>query len=143
MSEDLYPGGLFDPKLPNGRVAGNLQVLDNGIHFLSNDTGTHVQLPLDQIEIRRGGTNDRLLFVSHPAKADSTVYTPEHKILTEPILLGNPHTAKQLQSIKKSKRNGKVLFLGFFAAIILFFVGLFAARGPIAHSIAKRLPAGC
>ena len=121
-------------------MSSSLQALDNGIHFLSKDTDTHVQLPLDQLEIKRGGTNDRLIFLSHPGKPDHTLYTPEHSILKEPILQGNPHTAKQLQLIKKSKTSGKAVFLGIIAAILLFFFGLIAARGPIAQSIAKRLP---
>ena len=140
MSQQLYPGGLFDPSLPKGKVSGNLQVLDNGIHFLSNDTFTHVQIQLDQLQIRRGGTNDRLLFFSHPAKKDSTVYTPDHGILKESILQGNPHTARQLQSINRSRSAGKAVFLGIIATIILIIVGLIAARGPIVHSIAKKLP---
>jgi len=140
LSQELYPGGLFNPDLPKGRVSGNLQVLDNGVHFLCKDNKIQLQLPLDQLHIRRGGTNNRLLFLSHPAKPDHTLYTPEHGILKETIFLGNPHTAKQLQSIKKSKTAGKAVFLGILGAIILFFVGMFAARGPIAHFIAKKLP---
>jgi len=140
LSQELYQGGLFDPSLPKGKVSGNLQVLDNGIHFLSTDTDIHLQLPLDQLEIRRGGTNDRLLFFSHPAKPEQTVYTAEHGILKEPILHGNPHTARQLQSIRKKKHTGRAIFIGILATLILGVVGIIAARGPIAHSIAKKLP---
>jgi predicted Zn-dependent protease len=140
VSQELYPGGLFDKSLPKGKVSGNLQVLENGIHFLSTDTSTHIQLPLDQLQIKRGGTNNRLLFLNHPAKPDKTLYTSEHRILREPILQGSPQTSRQLQSIKKSRTAGIAVFLGVLATIILSVIGLIAARGPIAHSIAKKLP---
>ena len=140
MGQATYQGGLFDRQLPKGKVSGQIDVLDNGIHFSGSDGKTTLLLPLDQLEIKRGGTNNRLLFLTHPSKPGVAVHTADKSLLKEPILLGTPATRSQVQSIQGNRRTGMAIAGTIILLVLGSFAGLFLAKGTIAHSIAKKLP---
>ena len=138
MKNDHYQAGLFDQSVPKGKTFGHIEVLETSLRFEGNG---HVRtLPLDELELRRGGANDRLIFFSHPASPDVTIHTPKFKILDAAPLVENFGTGRQIRKIRASKRRSNFILLCILMFIPILCYGLFASRGPIARVIARELP---
>lgn len=80
----------FHASLPSGRVSGQLRAEPRGLVFTRGDTGAEVVLPLEGLDIRRGGAGNRLLFCTHPARPGWQLYTADPALLRAAPLAGHP-----------------------------------------------------
>lgn len=93
MAEGLA-ASAFHASLPGGRASGSLRVWEHGLVFTRHDGGPAVTLPLQGLELKRGGAGNRLVFCTHSACPGWQVYTAEAAALTAaPALAGHPALA--------------------------------------------------
>lgn len=121
------------------RQAGNLVITDFQIEFSSESQ--QIKLPLNQLQITLGGAGDQLIFFHHPSHTQISIYSDNHAILKNPILLQHPELLTQIKSVKRGKRKvlySLLLFIGIIvgsiAAILFskdFFVRKIAEQAPV------------
>lgn len=109
----------FHASLPGGRASGTLRIHDHGLVFLRGDGSIGVTLPLQGLEIKRGGASNRLLFCTHAALPGWQVYTADLALLAAPALAG--HVA--LRALGAQRRQHHLHFWG------ITFGGLAALAG--------------
>lgn len=138
-SNSLYEGGAFHTELPKGKAGGTVST--DGITVMFQSENLSFQLPLDGIEIKMGGTADRLVFFSHPAHPGQTIYSRDAKILNAPQFKSQQVVRKQRKKVQFQQFKKRVWL---FAACALVFVVLSSAyllKDPAVGLVAERLPA--
>lgn len=134
-----FSANAFHDGLPDGRAAGTLRILPATVDFFSEHGA--VQMPLQGLEIKLGGANDRLIFFSHPACLGWSVYTGDHAVLSDPVLLSHSQAAVQIATVQGRKRRGLVSTIAILAGVILSLWGLAHLKGPLARVVADNIPA--
>ena len=135
-----YAGGAFHPDLSKSKVGGIIFTDGSVLAFQSEDLS--FQLPLDGIEIKMGGAADQLIFFSHPAHPEQTIYSRDAKILNDPQFKSQQFMRKQRKEVQLQRFKKRVWLVTLCA---LVFVGLSSAyllKDPIVGVVAKRLPPG-
>lgn len=116
---DGLPAHAFHASLPGGRASGILRVYDHGLVFVRGDGSIGVTLPLQGLEIKRGGASNRLFFCTHAACPGWQVYTADPALLAAPALAN--HAA--LRALGAQRRQHHLHFWG------MTFGGLAALAG--------------
>ncbi len=135
-----YEGGAFHPDLPNGKAGGMIFTDGSVVTFRSEDLS--FQLPLDGIEIKMGGTADRLVFFSHPNHPDQTIYSRNAKILNDPQFKSQHIARRQKQEIQLRQFKKRVWLLTVCALIFVGVSSAYLLKDPVVGVVAKRLPPG-
>ena len=132
-------GVAFHPELGKGRASGWIHIDGDSIRFEPRDeTEESIVLGLDDLELRLGGANDRVLFFSHPAQTETTFHTTDHSILEAPPLLARPALAEQVRAASAKKQRGRLLVTGVVVAVVAAALGLYQLKDPLAGVIAHR-----
>ena len=97
----IYEGAAFDEQFDKGRASGTLEITHGKVIFTSNQ-GT-CELPLKGLVIKSGGASERLIFLSHPNFPQTSIYTSDHRILDDSILLSAPECQSQIVSVRSQK----------------------------------------
>jgi Zn-dependent protease with chaperone function len=139
LSTSQYHGGIFDKSLPMGKATGELILENLELKFKGNETTCSI--PLYDLELTKGGADNRLIFFSHPSRPGVSIHTGDREILRSPLLLDCPHTASQIRTINRRNLQGKLISTGVFLALGLLCLGLLSSRGLLARAIAKKIPA--
>ena len=135
-----YEGGAFHPDLPNGKAGGMIFTDGSFVAFHSGDLS--FQLPLDGIEIKMGGTADRLVFFSHPTHPNQTIYSRDKKILNDPQFKSQQIARRQRQKIQLRQFKKRVRLLTVCALIFVGISSAYLLKDPAVGIVAKRLPSG-
>lgn len=97
-------------------------------------------LPTEGLQVRCGGANDRLVFLSHSTQPDWSLYTPDRTILRHPVLASNPAIAAQLGRARLKRRIGWYILAGIAAVFVLGCFGVWLARPAIVDFAVARIP---
>ncbi len=136
-SSARYEGSAF--LRAGGRAIGTIQIFDAVVHFESSRDGV-VELPLQGISIRSGGASDRLIFFEHPSVADTSIYTSDKSILSDPALSLHSECREQVTSIRSSSRRRALGTVTILALIVSLVLALVVARGPIVAFASRQVP---
>lgn len=131
-----FQGGAFHD---SNRLSGQI-TLSHGIVHFEGGTGGVADLPITGLQIGAGGAGNRLVFLSHPARPDWTLFTPDRAILRHPALLQNSETAKQASKACSARRSGWIVVSAalLLAAAIVF--GLLLLRPALTRLAAAHVP---
>ncbi len=135
-----YEGGAFHPALAKGKTGGIVFTDGSVLAFRSEDLS--FQLPLDGIEIKMGGTADRLVFFSHPAHPEQTIYSRDSKILNDPLFKSQQFIRKQRKKVQRQRFKKRIWFFTTCALILLGLSSAYLLKDNIVGVLAKRLPPG-
>jgi beta-barrel assembly-enhancing protease len=133
-----FEGGAFDSTLEGGKAFGTVRVAYNGVIFESAK-GT-VALPLDGLEIKLGGANDRLIFFSHPSQPKTAIHTADHAALKHPLLAGHHRLTAQIGAVRMKKRVALGVFLGIVFLLVAGLVGLVMSLDKLSTAAASAIP---
>ena len=121
------------------RHAGELEINDFQIRFTSESH--NITFPLNQLQISIGGAGDQLIFFHHPSQPTFSLYSDNHSILKNPVLVQHPELLSQIKQVKQAKRKiiySILLFVGIIAGITAslifskdFFVRKIAEQAPV------------
>ena len=133
-----FEGGAFNEDLPNGRSSGTLEVSPVSVCFKC-DHG-EMELPVTGLQTKLGGASNRMLFLNHADQPDWTFFTTDHAILKHPVFAKDERMAGSRKRVSRTKwlsRASTFTFLGIIGALVL---GLWWAKDPMAHAVAKKIP---
>ncbi len=96
-----YPAHAAHSSLERGRESGEVMVTDRGFRF----RGTHGEffVPLAGAQLTLGGASDRIVFIAHASEPGLSIYTSDHAILRDPILVAHPELMTAVRTLR-SKR---------------------------------------
>ncbi|MGE0087604.1 MAG: M48 family metallopeptidase [Desulfococcaceae bacterium] len=130
-----YSASAFQGK---DRFFGEIFLEEDALHFRF-DSKT-VSFPLEDLRIKAGGANDRMLFLTHSNARDWTVCTTDHSLLRDSIMLTYLHIAAQIAQIQQKKKQTSLVLAFILILCALSVYGLFALKEPLVTAIAKRIP---
>lgn len=85
MNHD-FEAHLHDPSCPGGTARGRLDIDAGSLLFVSYEGEHFKEIPLStDVDMRIGGAGDHLVFFSHPAMPEVTIYTDNQDILDHPV----------------------------------------------------------
>lgn len=99
-----------------------------------------VELPLDDIQMKRGGASDRLLFFSSPSVPGWTIYTHQRQIMNHPDLRTYRQADTERQKIGREKWGARGLALGLLGLVGLVLFGVYLLKDPAVGLIARQIP---
>ncbi len=134
----VFEGGAFDSTLEGGKAFGTVRVAYNGILFES--AKGKVALPLDGLEIKLGGANDRLIFFSHPSLPKTVIHTADHAALKHPMLAGHRGLVAQIGQVRTKKRVALAVLLGVVFLLVAGVVGLVMSKNKLSAVAANAIP---
>lgn len=138
-SVDTFSAHAFHPSLKNGRSSGSLTISDTSVSFQAD--AKKVIFPLSEAKFKIGGASDRLVFVTHPAHPEWSIYTSDRTILQNERLRSDPGIAAQLKSASKVR----VLNWSVLAAVLVLFIGvpifLLTSMDSFTKPLAQQVPA--
>lgn len=134
-----YPCHGYHEALPNGKASGTLRVGASGFEFSVGDL--HGCIPFEGAEIKLGGASDRLVFISHPAVQDWTLYTSDRSLLDNPHLAAHPRLHLQTGAAKRLRRWNWVWLVAGVALLVALPVFLVLRIDLLSAPIARQVPA--
>ncbi len=135
----IYKGGAFHKEFESGKAFGKITVTYNSLHFEA--AGSETELPLQGIHLKSGGANGKMLFFTHDAVEDCSIYTTDHAILDNPQLNSRMAIARRIAQIKTVQKRSGLALAAILLLILLFIFGLFKLKEPLVTAAAKRVPA--
>jgi predicted Zn-dependent protease len=139
MSDSFYPGHAFHQGFAQGRASGDLSVSAAGFCF-RNDAQS-VTLPLAGARLTLGGASDRIIFIAHPDFPDWSLYTSDHAILRDPVLVAHPELTVALDAMRRKRMHNRAVFAAIFAVLIAIPVVLLLNMGWLTSIAARQVPA--
>jgi predicted Zn-dependent protease len=129
--------GLNDD-FPNGKIGGRVVLTGHSVRF--EYEGGRVEMSLQGVKVRRGGSGALLVFIEHPAYPKWSIYTQQKKILKDLKRMSEPEFGTQLKQIRKSRILAYRITVAVILLIAFAFAGLLALRNPVAKAIARSVP---
>jgi predicted Zn-dependent protease len=139
MSDSFYLGHAFHEGFAQGRAAGDLSVSAAGFCF-RNDTQS-VTLPLAGARLTLGGASDRIIFIAHPDFPDWSLYTSDHAILRDPVLVAHPELTAALGAMRRKRMHNWAVFAAIFAVLIAIPIVLLLNMSWLTSIAARQVPA--
>jgi len=139
-----YPGIALNDELRNGKTGGRIILTGFSLRF-SWDQGS-IELPLQDIVVKRGGSSGHLVFFEHHAHPGWTVYTEKKGILkklkgrSSPYNPYKPELSQQVTHIRKKTLRIRAIILASILVIAALIYGLYLLRTPINKAIARSIP---
>ena len=134
-----YPCHGYHEALPKGKASGTLRVGASGFEFSVGDMRGHI--PFEGAEIKLGGASDRLVFISHPALKDWTLYTSDRSLLDNPYLKEHPRLNRQTGAAKHLRRWNWALLVAGMVLVVGLPVFLVLHVDLLSAPIARQVPA--
>ncbi len=133
-----FTAAAFWPSLAEGRIPGRLSFDAREARF-SSEHGD-CALDLAAVELRLGGANDRLVFLSDPKDPASTVFTADMTVLDEPALLKDQRLAEAVSQLRRKRSWQRALLLAVPVGLVLLVLGLWFSRDAIVNVVVRRIP---
>lgn len=133
-----FDGSAFHPELPGGRRSGRLRLGESGVSF--DAAGGQFHLPWDGLEVRAGGANNRLIFLSHPARPGVSFHTRDRRILEALRQWGDASVGIQVQRIVTRRRFNWLLLAGIVGGLALLPLVLLLIWNGIIRFAAQQVP---
>jgi beta-barrel assembly-enhancing protease len=134
----VYQCHAFHDSLPQGKAAGELILSSEGLSYnlgtLSGD------LPFAQLNFTLGGASNRLVFITHPAMADLTLYTSDLRILKNALLLAHPECAAQINIAQQARRKHWAIFAVMVVALLAIPLLLMWNLSHLSDFAARKIP---
>ena len=139
-----YPGIALHDGFKNGKAGGRIILTGSSLRFIW-DQG-NIELPLQDLTIKRGGSSGHLVFFEHHAHPGWIVYTEKKGILKKLKRQSsqyNPYkrdVSQQVTDIRKKTFGIRAIILVSILVIAALIYGLYLLRTPINKAIAKSIP---
>jgi predicted Zn-dependent protease len=139
-----YPGIALHDGFENGKTGGRIILTGSSLRFVW-DRG-NIELPLQDLTIKRGGSSGHLVFFEHHAYPGWIVYTEKKGILKKLTGLSSPSNpykqelSQQVTDIRKKTLRTRAIILTSILVIAALIYGLYLLRTPINKTIAKSIP---
>jgi predicted Zn-dependent protease len=139
-----YPGIALHDGLKKGKTGGRIILTGSSLRFVW-DRGS-IELPLEDLTIKRGGSSGHLIFFEHHAHPGWMVYTEKKGILKKLKDLSTPYNpykrdlSQQVTDIRKKTLGIRAIILASILVIAGLIYGLYLLRTPINKAIAKSIP---
>jgi predicted Zn-dependent protease len=139
-----YPGIALNDGLPNGKTGGRIILTGSSLRFVW-DRGS-IELPLQDIAVKRGGSSGHLVFFEHHAHPGWIVYTEKKGILKKLKGLAGPYNpykqelSQQVSHIRKKTFRIRAIIFASILIIAALIYGVYLLRTPINKAIAKSIP---
>ena len=133
-----FEGGAFHEDLPNGRSSGTLEVSPVSVHFKCEHG--EMELPVTGMQTKLGGASNRMLFLNHADQPDWTFFTTDHAILKHPVFAKDERMAGSRKRVSRTRWLSRASTFTFLGIIIALGLGLWWAKGPVTHAVAKKIP---
>ena len=139
-----YPGIALNDGLPNGKTGGRIILTGSSLRFVW-DRGS-IELPLQDIVVKRGGSSAHLVFFEHHAHPGWIIYTEKKGILKKLKGLSSPYNpykqelSQQVTHIRKKTLRVRAIILASLLVIAALIYGLYLLRTPVNKAIAKSIP---
>ncbi|MFM1847960.1 MAG: hypothetical protein RL417_1434 [Pseudomonadota bacterium] len=120
------------------RESGSLTISAGTVDF----SGMHssVCIPIQGLAISRGGSNDRILYLKHPALHGDTLITYDRGLVAALKDLNDPGLLPQLRATERSRHRALWGIAAVVVVVIGTAIGLIWAHDPLAGYIARRIP---
>jgi beta-barrel assembly-enhancing protease len=133
-----YPAMALNDKFENGKVSGEIILTGHSIRFESAQD--RVEMSMNGINIRRGGSSNQLVFFDHPSHPGWTLYTKDKSILRHLRRSGEPDVSDKLRDVRKTTVRRRTTILAVAALVAAIIYGLYLLREPVGKSIASSIP---
>lgn len=139
MSDSFYLAHAFHEGFAQGRAAGDLSVSAAGFCFRTETQS--VTLPLAGARLTLGGASDRIVFIAHPDFPDWSLYTSDHAILRDPVLVAHPELTVAVDQMRRKRVHNWAMFAAILAVLIAIPVTLLLNMGWLTGIAARQIPA--
>ena len=95
MEFKKYSAQALQARLSDGRAVGKISFYATGLKF-SHEHGS-VEMDLRDLQIRRGGANNSVIFFSHPQRSGWEIFTSDRTILKDAALRTHPELLSQVR----------------------------------------------
>ena len=116
-----YQGHAFHKQFEGGKTSGEIQFSTGRVSF-SKDGQLYTSFVYKGLELERGGSANRLIYLKHNDHPDWTLYSSDESLLQDRNLQLN--CPQYVSLLKKQKNIARLVLLASFAAFILFFIAL-------------------
>jgi predicted Zn-dependent protease len=138
MGYPSFPVVLNHSSLPGGRASATLTLTTSDAKITSEDAS--LSFPLRNLEIKRGGANNALVFLSHPSHPEWCVFTSDKTVLKALRESKNTEVSRQACALTRSRSYGWIALCLFLAVVIGAGVGIFMLRDPATRLLANMVP---
>lgn len=135
-----YTALAYHESLEQGRCTGTLQVSHDSLSFIWEEQILLV-LPMSGVELKLGGNDGRVVYVSHADHPEWTVFVTNHGLLSNPILLQRKVVAAKVKSLKRKHTVSWSVFIGMVTVILLMPMLLLLNLDVLAGVVARQVPA--
>lgn len=132
MTDFEYSAWASTTEAGGKRLSGTLRVSARALVF--SDGTLQNEMPLDGLQMRRGGAGNRYIFFKNARTPSLEFYTSSKEILSAPALADNPVLESEVRRLRSGFRLAKGLVI---AAILLLVLGLLALK-PLGDFIVQR-----
>jgi len=139
QNSSTYEGGAFHRELSNGKAFGNIHISSEGLSFEAQ--GKQIAMPLQGLEVKAGGANDRTIFFTHANLPESSLFTGDHAILKDRVLMTCAPVDRQIAQIHGTKKRSKLMLVAILLVCLGGIYGFFQVKEPLLIATAKLIPA--
>jgi len=138
-SATIYDGSILHEGLERGRASGRLHIVDDKL--IADAGKTHLEIPLDGVELKLGGASDRLVFFSHASLPGWSVFTSDQKILNDPALASRLDVIRQIGLVRRTKRTARFVLTATLLVIVGLVVTTVALKDFMIQTVVSGIPA--
>lgn len=133
-----YSAILIDETIENQRSTGELCFQSDQLIF-SNATLSRSIL-FENLEIKPGGANNRMIFFLEKGNPNFSIYTDQHSVLKNEILLQIPSLNAQLKKTKKTSKRFVYSILVVVAVMLLLILSVVLSKDWMVREVAEKVP---
>jgi predicted Zn-dependent protease len=121
------------------RLSGCLQLESQQLLFVHQDLA--IELPITQLQLRRGGANNSLIFLSATSQPEWTISCRQPQILDAlSRRYSSPELRQQLVLLAKSKRQRRLFGLASLCAVLFACFLLWQLKDPLVGVVTRQVP---
>jgi predicted Zn-dependent protease len=136
--DQSYAGVLLRESPDNPRTAGVVTISALYLEFTSAEMT--LKMPLSGIDVTRGGSNERLLFIKHPVHRGLTIISSDPAIVGALKGLNDPRINAQIRLAGRRRQRVILTTALIVGSLIGTVAALIWAHDPIAGAVARRIP---
>lgn len=133
-----YAAILIDDALETRRTAGEIEVQSDQLIFSKESILR--KIPLDNLEIKAGGANNRLVFLSDTMRPHFSIYTEDRSLLKNEYFIQRPSVKSQLGKTKSKTRRFVYSIWITLSLFLLLIVGLVLSKDWMVRQVAEKVP---
>lgn len=133
-----YSAILIDETIENQRASGDLSFQSDQLIFTNASISRCIVF--DNLEIKPGGANNRMIFFSEKVNPKYSIYTDQQAVLKDEHLVQQPLLTAQLKQTKKTSKRFIYSILAVLVVMLLLVLSVVLSKDWMVRKVAEKVP---